>query len=194
MRSLDHNVSGINDYRNLTPPVSIAIFSYLHSHLHGRLSLLLPTNRAVLPNKEPYVRYHLQLDDMANFLFQIRHVVLFQSNEHDEDSLQAMLFAHNSVHDRSGLMPQRYKLPCEMPLYLQPFVLQIVLIKKERRNLVEVKPIPFISLHCCPPKRNSNGLTPLKPSTPKQLSLKGLLKLTYQLLLKAQPQQPSEPP
>ena len=166
------NVSGINDYRNLTPPVSIAIFSYLHSHLHGRLSLLFPTNRAVLPNKEPYVRYHLQLDDMANFLFQIRHVALFQSNEHDEDSLQAMLFAHNSVHDRSELMLQHYKLPCEILLYLQPFVLQIVLIKKERRNLVGVKPIPFISLHCCPPKRNSNGLTPLKPSTPKRLPSK----------------------
>ena len=109
MRSLDHNVSGINDYRNLTPPVSIAIFSYLHSHLHGRLSLLFPTNRAVLPNKEPYVRYHLQLDDMANFLFQIRHVALFQSNEHDEDSLQAMLFAHNSVHDRNGEVVARFE-------------------------------------------------------------------------------------
>ena len=80
--------------------------------------------------------------------------------------------AYNSVHDRSELMLQHYKLPCEMPLYLQPFVLQIVLIKKERRNLVRVKPIPFISLHCCPPKRNSNGLPPLKPSTPKRLPSK----------------------
>ena len=131
---------------------------------------------------------------MANVLLQRHHVALFQSNEHDEDSLQAMLSVHNSVHDRSELMPQRYKLPCEILLYLQPFSLQIAQIKKERRNLVGIKPIPFISLYCCPPKRNSNGLTPQKPSTPKQLSLKGLLKLTYQLLIKAQPQQPSEPP
>lgn len=131
---------------------------------------------------------------MANVLLQRHHVVLFQPNEHDEDSLQAMLSAHNSAHDHSELMPQRYRPLCEILLYLQPFLLQIVLMKKEWKHLVKVKPIPFISLHCCPPKRNSNGLTPLKPSTPKQLSPKGLLKLTYQLLLKAQPQQPSEPP
>ena len=131
---------------------------------------------------------------MANVLLQIRHVVLFQPNEHGEDNPQAMLSAHNLAHDRSELMPQPHRLLCGIPLYLQPFLLHIALIKKERRILVGIKPIPFISLHCCSLKRNSNGLTPLKPSTPKRLSRKGLLKLTYQLLIKAQPQQPSEPP
>ena len=109
---------------------------------------------------------------MANVLLQIRHVVLFKPNEHGEDNPQAMLSAHNLAHDRSELMPQPHRLLCGIPLYLQPFLLHIALIKKERRILVGIKPIPFISLHCCSLKRNSNGLTPLKPSTPKRLPSK----------------------